>query len=163
MAIQMIETDLVDACMFLINFTAYHFGGIGKGVLEAAVAAGVGVVALKACAKGRIKVSGSVDVTVPTRNTMKHVPKWKRLEMLNFPVAMNRPHPTCWYEPEEDPVELRRLFLWALSQKGVTAIFPPGSLNLLDCIASVVQGRLSLSYPMNGDISCALLGILLYI
>jgi aryl-alcohol dehydrogenase-like predicted oxidoreductase len=141
MAIQMIETGLVDTCMFPINFAAYHFGGVGKGVLEAAVAAGVGVVALKACAKGRLKVRDGVDVTVPTEGMMRHVPEWKRLEMLNFPVVMNRRHPTCWYEPEEDPDELRRLFLWALSQKGVTAVLPPGSLDLLDCIASVVQGR----------------------
>ena len=45
MAIQMIETGLVDTVMLPINFASYHFGGIGKKVLEKAVEYKVGELA----------------------------------------------------------------------------------------------------------------------
>eukprot|EP00957_Ditylum_brightwellii_P010996 833576-Ditylum_brightwellii.AAC.1 len=61
--------------------------------------------------------------------------------MIHFPVRTSKTHPTCWYEPEDDPEELNRLILWSLNQPGVTAVLPPGSLDLLDGISSMLRGR----------------------
>lgn len=139
MAVRMIETGLVDTCMFPINFAAFHYGGIGKLVLEAANKYGVGVIALKAGARGRLtNITGNV-VKVP--DTFQHIPEWKRQEMIKYPVFTSKAHPTCWYEPEDDPDELNRLILWSLNQPGVTAVLPPGSLDLLDGIASMLRGK----------------------
>ena len=139
MAVRMIETGLVDTVMFPINFVAYHYGGIGKLVLEAAIQNQVGVIALKAGARGRLtNVTGNA-VHVPDH--FEHIPEWKRQEMIKYPVRTSKTHPTCWYEPEDDPVELNKLILWALNQPGVTAVLPPGSLDLLDGISSMLRGK----------------------
>ena len=125
--------------MFPINFVAYHYGGIGKLVLEAAIQNQVGVIALKAGARGRLtNVTGNA-VHVPDH--FEHIPEWKRQEMIKYPVRTSKTHPTCWYEPEDDPVELNKLILWALNQPGVTAVLPPGSLDLLDGISSMLRGK----------------------
>jgi len=139
MAVRMIESGLVDTCMFPINFAAYHYGGIGKLVLEAAIEYGVGVIALKAGARGRLTNITGNAVNVP--DSFHHIPEWKRQEMIHFPVRTSKTHPTCWYEPEDDPEELNRLILWSLNQPGVTAVLPPGSLDLLDGISSMLRGR----------------------
>ena len=59
--------------------------------------------------------------------------------------ARHAPLPRCQrltrYEPEDDPAELSRLLLWSLSQPGVTAVLPPGSLPLLDPIVAVLACR----------------------
>jgi aryl-alcohol dehydrogenase-like predicted oxidoreductase len=54
MAVRMIESGLVDTCMFPINFVAYHFGGVGQRVLDAAIQHIVGVIPLKSAARGRL-------------------------------------------------------------------------------------------------------------
>ena len=136
MAIRMIETGLVDTVMFPINFVAYHYGGIGKKVLEAAIKYQVGVIALKAGARGRLTNVTGDEIHVPDK--FNHIPEWKRQEMIKFPVRTSKTHPTCWYEPEDDPEELNRLILWSLNQPGVTAVLPPGSLDLLDGIANML-------------------------
>ena len=136
MAVRMIETGLVDTVMFPINFVAYHYGGIGKKVLEAAIKYQVGVIALKAGARGRLTNVTGNEIHVPDK--FNHIPEWKRQEMIKFPVRTSKTHPTCWYEPEDDPEELNRLILWSLNQPGVTAVLPPGSLDLLDGIANML-------------------------
>lgn len=138
MAVRMIESGLVDTCMFPINFVSYHYGGVGQRVLDAAIRNNVGVIALKAGARGRLTNSNGEAVHVP--NQFKHIPEWKRKEMIDYPVVTSPKHHT-WYEPEDDPVELNRLILWSLNQKGVTAVLPPGSLVLLDGIANMLKGR----------------------
>jgi aryl-alcohol dehydrogenase-like predicted oxidoreductase len=139
MAVRMIETGLVDTVMFPINFAAFHYGGIGKEVLKAATKHGVGVIALKAGARGRLTNITGNEIHVP--DSFKHIPEWKRQEMINFPVRTSKTHPTCWYEPEDDPEELNRLILWSLNQPGVTAVLPPGDLDLLDGIANMLRGK----------------------
>lgn len=140
MAVRMIETGLVDTCMFPINFAAYHYGGVGQLVLDAAIEHNVGVIALKAGARGRLTPANGegVDATHP----FKHIPEWKRQEMIDYPVVTSPMHHT-WYEPEDDPEELRRLILWSLNQKGVTAVLPPGSshFDLLDGISNMLRGK----------------------
>ena len=85
MAIQMIQSGLVDTCMFPINFLSYHYGGIGQGVLNAAIQHKVGVVALKAGARGRLTPQTGNKVTVP--QSFHHIPEWKRQEMIHYPVV----------------------------------------------------------------------------
>ena len=141
MAIQMIESGLVDTCMFPINFAAYTYGNVGKGVLDAAIRHGVGVIALKAGARGRLTQENGNSIIVPDEGEMKHVPEWKRQEMLRYPVRTSKLHPTCWYEPEDDEEYLHKLILWSLNQKGVSAVLPPGDLGLLDGISDFLRGK----------------------
>eukprot|EP00985_Skeletonema_marinoi_P019200 scaffold10921_cov210-Skeletonema_marinoi.AAC.4 len=138
MAIQMIQSGLVDTCMFPINFVSYHYGGVGQGVLDAALANGVGVIALKSGARGRLTTQSGDAVHVPQQ--FHHIPEWKRQEMIHYPVVTSPKYYT-WYEPEDDPVELNKLVLWALNQKGVTAVLPPGTMDLLDGISDMVRGK----------------------
>ena len=138
MAIQMIQSGLVDTCMFPINFVSYHYGGVGQGVLDAALQHGVGVIALKSGARGRLTDQSGDAVHVPQK--FHHIPEWKRQEMIHYPV-MTSPKYYTWYEPEDDPVELNKLVLWALNQKGVSAVLPPGTMDLLDGIANMLRGK----------------------
>jgi hypothetical protein len=149
---------------------AMRFAGVGRRLLAAAAKQKMRVVALKACAAGRLmpedgdRVGGGEDQpaavaaapaavapaaegegeaadsksqeergkegaskgTPKEADGPKHIPAWKQKEMAEFPVYTSRRHPTCWYEPEEDPAFLRRLLLWALDQPGVSAVLPPG-------------------------------------
>lgn len=138
MAVRMIESGMVDTCMFPINFVSYHYGGVGQKILDAAIRNNVGVIALKAGARGRLTNDNGEAVHVP--NQFKHIPEWKRKEMIDYPVVTSPKHHT-WYEPEDDPTELNRLILWSLNQKGVTAVLPPVSLVLLDGIANMLRGK----------------------
>lgn len=140
MAVRMIESGLVETCMFPINFVSYNYGGVGQRVLDAAIANNVGVIALKAGARGRLTPENGQAVTVP--ESFHHIPEWKRQEMIHYPVVTSREHHT-WYEPEDDPVELSRLALWSLNQPGVTAMLAPGTatLELLDEISDVLRGK----------------------
>jgi len=133
-AIALIETGRVETCMFPINYGAYHIGAVGAGVLRAAKAHGVGVIALKSCARGRLQSDGSdgsVACTPPAPGTANHIPDWKIAEMVKYPVRTSSVHPNCWYEPEDDLVAIRSLLLWTLHQDGVTAVLPPGDLDIL--------------------------------
>eukprot|EP00574_Skeletonema_japonicum_P002008 CAMPEP_0201739324 /NCGR_PEP_ID=MMETSP0593-20130828/45719_1 /ASSEMBLY_ACC=CAM_ASM_000672 /TAXON_ID=267983 /ORGANISM="Skeletonema japonicum, Strain CCMP2506" /LENGTH=360 /DNA_ID=CAMNT_0048233587 /DNA_START=156 /DNA_END=1238 /DNA_ORIENTATION=+ len=138
MAVKMIESGLVDTCMFPINFVSYHYGGVGKQVLEAAIQHGVGVIALKTGARGRLTPQTGDAVHVP--QSYHHIPEWKRQEMIHYPVVTS-PKYSTWYEPEDDPVELNKLVLWALNQPGVTAVLPPGTMELLDGISEMLRGK----------------------
>ena len=98
-----------------------------------------GVIALKAGARGRLTNVTGNSITVP--ESFHHIPEWKRQEMLKYPVRTSKTHPTCWYEPEDDPAELNKLILWSLNQPGVTAVLPPGDLDLLNGISSLLRGK----------------------
>eukprot|EP00581_Thalassiosira_minuscula_P008000 CAMPEP_0183711708 /NCGR_PEP_ID=MMETSP0737-20130205/7143_1 /TAXON_ID=385413 /ORGANISM="Thalassiosira miniscula, Strain CCMP1093" /LENGTH=430 /DNA_ID=CAMNT_0025940275 /DNA_START=64 /DNA_END=1356 /DNA_ORIENTATION=+ len=150
MAVRMIESGLVDTCMFPINFAAYHYGGVGQAVLDAAIKNSVGVIALKSGARGRLTPANGQAVHVP--DAFKHIPEFKRKEMIDYPVVTSKVHHT-WYEPEDDPVELNRLILWSLNQPGVTAVLPPGSSNfgLLDGISEMLRGKSEVPKFDNSD------------
>ena len=119
-------------------YAAYNYGGVGQRVLDAAIHNNVGVIALKSGARGRLTSENGDAVHVP--DTFKHIPEWKRKEMIDYPVMTSKAHKT-WYEPEDDPVELNRLIKWSLNQPGVTAILPPGSFILLDGISDMLRGK----------------------
>ncbi|KAL7527888.1 hypothetical protein ACHAWF_002349 [Thalassiosira exigua] len=138
MAVRMIESGLVDTCMFPINFAAYNYGGVGEKVLQAAIKRQVGVIALKAGARGRLTPANGNAAQVP--EAFHHIPEWKRQEMIHYPVMTSPTHGT-WYEPEDDPDELNKLILWSLNRPGVTAVLPPGSLRLLDGLAELLRGK----------------------
>lgn len=150
MAVQMIESGLVDTCMFPINFAAYYFGGVGQRVLDAAIEHNVGVIALKSGAKGRLNSETGNAVHVP--GAFKHIPEWKRKEMLDYPVRTSKKHPTEWYEHEDDEVMLHKLVLWSLNQRGVSAVLPPASLDLLDGISDILRGKTSVPTLDENDI-----------
>jgi hypothetical protein len=134
MAIRMIESGLVDTCMFPINFASYHYGGVGRMVLASAIENDVGVIALKSGARGRLTIENGNAVHVS--DSFDHIPGWKRID----PVVTSPGHRT-WYEPEDDPLELNRLILWSLNQPGVTATLPPGDPTLLDGMSDMLRGR----------------------
>ena len=159
-AVALCETGRFDTVMFPVNFGAMRFAGLGRRVLAAAAKHHMKVVALKACAAGRVKPEegdrvgggeekGAASSSSSSSSSMppkpqpqpKHIPPWKQKEMADFPVYTSRRHPSCWYEPEDDPAFLRRLLLWSLDQKGVSAVLPPGDLALLDAIVKPLQGR----------------------
>ena len=149
MAIKMIESGLVDTCMFPINYAAYHYGGVGQKVLQAAMKNHVGVIALKAGARGRLTTQNGEPVHLPDK--FKHIPEWKRKEMIDYPVVTSKVHHT-WYEPEDDPIELNRLIRWSLNQPGVTAVLPPGSLILLDGISDMLRGKMDVPLITQEDV-----------
>ena len=149
MAVRMIETGLVDTCMFPINFAAYNYGGVGRKVLDAAIKNNVGVIALKSGAKGRLTSETGNPVHVP--DAFQHIPEWKRKEMIDYPVKTSKVHPTEWYEPEDDVNMLHKLVLWSLNQPGVSAVLPPASLDLLDAIAEMLRGRRDVPMLDEGD------------
>jgi aryl-alcohol dehydrogenase-like predicted oxidoreductase len=149
MAVRMIESGMVDTCMFPINFAAYHFGGVGQKVLDAAIKHNVGVIALKSGARGRL-TSHCMEVQVP--DSFKHIPEWKRKEMIDYPVRTSKVHPTEWYEPEDDIEMLHKLTLWSLDQPGVSAILPPASLDLLDGISDMLRGKSEVPPFDQGDV-----------
>jgi aryl-alcohol dehydrogenase-like predicted oxidoreductase len=150
MAIRMIESGLVDTCMFPINFAAYNFGGVGQKVLDAAIKHNVGVIALKSGARGRLNSETGNAVHVPA--AFKHIPEWKRKEMIDFPVRTSKVHPTEWYEPEDNVEMLHKLVLWSLNQPGVSAVLPPASLDLLDGISDMLRGEKKVPALNEGDI-----------
>ena len=145
-AVALCETGRFDTVMFPVNFGAMRFAGLGRRVLAAAAKHHMKVVALKACAAGRVKPeegdrvgggeekgaasSSSSSSSMPPKPQPqpKHIPPWKQKEMADFPVYTSRRHPSCWYEPGDDPAFLRRLLLWSLDQKGVGAVLPRGTL-----------------------------------
>ena len=63
--------------MFPINLGAWHHARVGARVLAAANSRGMGVVALKACARGRARPA-SADRAAPPAAPPKHVPEWKQ-------------------------------------------------------------------------------------
>lgn len=151
MALRMIESGLVDTCMFPINFAAYYYGGVGQKVLDAAIKNKVGVVALKSGAKGRLNSETGNPIHVP--DAFKHIPEWKRKEMIDYPVKTSKAHPTEWYEPEDNEEMLHKLILWSLNQPGVTAVLPPASLDLLDGISDMIRGQSDVPTLNESDIA----------
>ena len=88
---------------FLFNFfrlmdigivCVQHFGEFGPALHEAAIAAGVAVLAIKTCAHRKYKE------------------------------GEEKKYQSCWYVPEEDPAYVAMLFRWALSKGIVSCIAP---------------------------------------
>jgi len=89
-----------DTILFPINFTTWHAGNFGPQVLAKAQEKEMGILALKAMARG----------------------PWPK-------DADRKKYPKCWYEPLTDPDEARMGLRFTLSHP-VTAAVPPGDENL---------------------------------
>jgi len=89
-----------DTILFPINFTTWHAGNFGPQVLAKAQEKGMGILALKAMAKGP------------------------------WPEGADRSnYPKCWYEPLSRPEDAKMGLRFTLSHP-VTAALPPGDENL---------------------------------
>lgn len=97
-ALEAINRFDFDTILFPLNFVLFSQANFGPQVLEAARKKGMGVLALKAMAKG------------PWPESMKRE---------------DRPQPKCWYEPAALPEEASLALRWTLSLP-ITAAVPPG-------------------------------------
>ncbi len=87
-----------DSVLFPLNYGNYMHNGFGKGILEEATKRHMARLALKSMAR-----------------------------QLWEPGDTRADHSKCWYEPLEDPDQIRKALTWTLSQ-GVTAALPPGEI-----------------------------------
>lgn len=101
-ALRLIETEQFDTVLYPLNFRPFDAGVFGPGVLAAATARGMGVMALKAMAKTRV---------APGED-----PSFAK----------------CWYHPEDRPDIAHLLLRYTLNLPGVTAALPPGDPSLFN-------------------------------
>lgn len=99
-AMAMMDRFDFDTILFPINFATWNAGNFGPQVLEKAKQKGMGILALKAMAKGP-RLQGSD----------------------------RKEHPKCWYTPLTDPNDIKMGLRFTLSHP-VTAAIPPGDENL---------------------------------
>ncbi len=99
-ALAMMERYDFDTILFPFNWTAWYAGNFGPQVMALAQEKGMGILALKAMARG----------------------PWKQ-------GADRSGHPKCWYEPLTDPEDIVMGLRFTLSHP-VTAAVPPGDENL---------------------------------
>ncbi len=100
-ALRLIETGRFDTMLYPLNFTMFDAGAFGPRALEAANAAGMDSLALKAMARGRLAEPGQ-----------------------------DRPYAKCWYAPEDRPDIAVLLLRYTLHLPGVVAALPPGQPEL---------------------------------
>ena len=99
-AMALMEGFDFDSILFPINYATWHAGNFGPQVLAMAEEKGMGILALKAMAKGR------------------------------WPEGANEDEfPKCWYQPMANPDEALMGLRFTLSH-GITAAIPPGDENL---------------------------------
>jgi predicted aldo/keto reductase-like oxidoreductase len=106
-ALMAINSGRFDTMLMPLNYSSLTKGGYPRRALAAANERGMGVLALKAMARGPV------------------------------PDGRDRPYPKCWYDPEDDPPIAELLLRFTLDLPGVAAAIPPGDPRLfrtaLDC------------------------------
>ena len=106
-AMMAIGSGRFDTMLIPLNYRSWTEGGFARRAVGAANERGMGVLALKAMARGPV------------------------------PEGRDRPYKKCWYQPEDDPQIAELLLRFTLSLPGVTAAIPPGDPKLfriaLDC------------------------------
>jgi predicted aldo/keto reductase-like oxidoreductase len=109
-ALAMLDHYDFDTILFPINFVLFSQANFGPQVLKRAREKGMGILALKAMAKGA------------------------------WPAAQkkNHPFPKCWYEPTALPEQASLALRWTLSQP-VTAAVPPGEEKYFRLALDVAQ------------------------
>ena len=146
-ALRLIATGEFETVMFPFNYVSYTRCGVGKRVLEAANEQGMGVIALKAMARGRLKPTNETEptfVAMDLANSLgggvkgdaskiKHVPQEILQSYKQAPVIAHRKFKT-WYLPESDPSKMQQLVRFALGLPGVTSAICPGSDDLFRAI-----------------------------
>jgi aryl-alcohol dehydrogenase-like predicted oxidoreductase len=109
-ALDMLDRYDFDTILFPMNFVLFSQANFGPQVLQRAREKQMGILALKAMAKGAW-------------------PKAKRKD---------HPFPKCWYEPAALPEEATLALRWTLSQ-AVTAAVPPGEEKYFRLAMDVAQ------------------------
>ena len=105
-ALRLIGTGLFDTMLYPLNAVPFEAGRFGPAALDAATARGMGVMALKAMARGRIDEGDE------------------------------RSYKKCWYHPEDRPEIAHLLLRYTLNlpgadgAPGVSAVIPPGDPGL---------------------------------
>lgn len=114
-ALRLIETEQFDTVLYPLNFRPFEDGTFGPGVLEAAAARGMGVLALKTMARARVED------------------------------GQDRSYPRCWYHPEDRPDIAHLLLRYTLNLRGpdgapaVAAALPPGDPALFGLALDLVE------------------------
>jgi aryl-alcohol dehydrogenase-like predicted oxidoreductase len=93
-ALALMDGYAFDSILFPVNFAVWHAGGFGPQVLAKAKEKGVGILCLKAMAKGP------------------------------WPQGAARTHPKCWYEPLASPEDASMGLRFTLSHPVTAAIPP---------------------------------------
>jgi aryl-alcohol dehydrogenase-like predicted oxidoreductase len=106
-AMAMMDRFDFDSILFPVNYTTWNAGNFGAQVLERAKEKKMGILALKAMAKG----------------------PWQK-------GADRSKYPKCWYEPLSSPEDIRMGLRFTLSHP-VTAAVPPGDAELFKIALSV--------------------------
>jgi predicted aldo/keto reductase-like oxidoreductase len=116
-ATALMEHHDFDTILFPVNFATWHAGNFGPQVLAAAQSKKMGILALKAMAKGP------------------------------WPAGSARAaHPKCWYEPLADAKDAEMGLRFTLSHP-VTAAVPPGDENLFKMALGLAARLKPLSEP----------------
>jgi predicted aldo/keto reductase-like oxidoreductase len=106
-AMAMMDNFDFDTILFPVNYTTWNAGNFGPQVLARAQEKNMGILALKAMAKG----------------------PWPQ-------GADRKKYPKCWYQPLEDVEDIKMGLRFTLSHP-VTAAVPPGDENLFKIALSV--------------------------
>lgn len=114
-ALDMLSRYDFDTILFPINFVLFSQANFGPQVVKRAKEKGMGILALKAMAKG----------------------VWPEAE------KKNHPFPKCWYEPSALPEQASMGLRWTLSQP-ITAAVPPGEEKYFRLAMDVAQHYKSL-------------------
>lgn len=109
-ALAAMERFEFDSVLFPMNYFGVNVGGFGQRINEAAAARGMGRLALKALALGRVQEGEP------------------------------RPYPKCWYKPIDDPALGRAAVRWTLAQGITAAVTPGHIELLRVAVAAVADG-----------------------
>jgi len=142
-ALRLIATGEFETVMFPINLFACHIGNVGSKVLKAAAEQGMGIIAIKALARCRLKPDDvGVEKLEVDEKTVKHIPKWKLDALESHPLYLHpNPDYVCWYQPEEDPATINKMLRWTLAaENGVVSVaIAPGAPSLLNKVLDCLE------------------------
>ena len=108
-ALKLIESGRFDTMLYPLNAVPFEAGAFGPRALAAATVRGMGVMALKAMARGRVDPGDE------------------------------RSYAKCWYHPEDRPEVAHLLLRYTLNLPGVAAAIPPGQPEIFDLALDLVE------------------------
>ncbi len=110
-ALRLIDTGHFDTMLVPLNYVAYTCANFGPRMLRAANDAGMGVLALKSMARGRVEEGGE------------------------------KSYKKCCYHPEDRPEIAELLLRFTLGLPGVSAALPPGDPGLFNLAMQLTETR----------------------
>jgi len=108
-AMKAIESGHFDTMLVPLNYVTWTHGNFGPRMVDAARERGMGILALKAMARGRLAK------------------------------GQEKKYPKCWYEPEDRQEVAELLLRWTLSLPGVSAAIPPGDPSLFHMAMDIAE------------------------